>query len=67
MEVAEALLPTKRVAVKEPVVVSSASLRRKLSGMKFTPSVVVAMTLPEASVARSEERSEEMAKFVVVA
>ena len=35
--------------------------------MKFTPSVVVATTLPEASVARSEERSEVMAKFVEVA
>ena len=45
VDVAEALLPTKRVAVKEPVVVSSASLRRKLSGMRLTPMVEVAMTI----------------------
>src|SRR3989344_1705758 len=67
VEVAEALLATKFAAVSCPVVASSWSLRKKVSGMKFAPSVVVATTLPEASVARSEERSEVMAKFVEVA
>ena len=55
------------VEVMAPLVVSSWSLRRKLSGMRLRPMVVVATTLPSAFVARREFVRLVMANVVEVA
>ena len=57
----------KPAAVMTPEVVSSPSFLRKLSGIRLTPIVVVDMSVPFASVARSTLARDETAKFVVVA
>ena len=57
----------KPAEVMTPVVVSSPSFLRKLSGMRLRPRVVEAMTLPLPSVLRMELVMFRIAKEVVVA